>query len=101
MLVIEVKKYDGDSFQTRINATVEEVARYYFPISEVKEIDILHGGDEETDGYIKTPYNIYRVSEEDREKYNLYDNIRLAFAIFHKDTKETEKMSCGLCRIGV
>ena len=71
MLVINVKKYDGDYFQTRINATIEEVAHYYFPISEIKEIEILQGGDEETDSY----------------------------GIFYKGTEETKKMSCGLVRI--
>ena len=93
------KKYDGDYFQTRINATIEEVAHYYFPISEIKEIEILQGGDEETDSYIKTPYKIYRVSKEEQKEYNLYCNIRVAFGIFYKGTEETKKMSCGLVRI--
>ena len=44
MLEIRVNKVDGDYFYTRINADLEEVARYYFPNREIESIDILDGG---------------------------------------------------------
>ena len=44
-MLINVKLQDGDSILTRINGSLEDVARYYFQRKEVKEIKILNAAE--------------------------------------------------------
>lgn len=101
MVTIKVS-LKNDYFITRITGTLEEIAKYYFSFHsmEVETIEILEGGSYEDEYTRRTPLKIYRMSEEEREKSNLFNNIRYSFRVeYLKSQAESEIMSCGLCRI--
>lgn len=105
MLEIKVNKKDGDYFCTRINADLEEVAKYYFDYhnSQVESIDILNGGIED-DGMNKViPLRIYVAYPEIVKKFELFYNVRLAYRIEYKeplpDGTTAVENSRGLCKI--
>lgn len=101
MMTIKVNLKDN-YFVTRINGTLEEIAKYYFsfPGMEIDTIDILEGGSYEDEYTRRTPLKLYRVSEEERETNNLFNNIRYSFQVeYLKGQAENGIMSCGLCRI--
>lgn len=99
MLAIKVILKD-DEFSTRINATLEEVARYYFPIKAVQKIEILSGGVVETEYFKKIPLEIYRVPQEEVDEFQLWNNIRLRFYCeYKKGQAKNEYSSSGLCNI--
>lgn len=99
MMTIKVNLKD-DCIITRINADLEEIAKYYFPRQEVESIEILEGGSY-TDEYIRrTPLKIYRITDKERERFQLFNNIRYSFRVeYLKGQEENEITSCGLCRI--
>nr|DAP73888.1 MAG TPA: hypothetical protein [Caudoviricetes sp.] len=102
MMLINVKLQDGDSILTRINGSLEDVARYYFPRKEVKEIKILNAAEnrQEFTGGIQIPTRIYRATKEEIEEFQLFNNIRYEFSVIYTENPEwNEKRSCGLCRI--
>ena len=103
MLEIRVNKVDGDYFYTRINADLEEVARYYFPNREIESIDILDGGVMENEFFKKTPERILRADPEIAEAFELYNNIRMSYKVEYKkplpDGTTEVISSCGLCRL--
>lgn len=105
MLEIKVNKKDGDYFCTRINADLEEIAKYYFDRhnSQVESIDILNGGIEDDEVNKVIPLRIYVVDPEIIKKYELYCNVRLAYRIEYKEPlpngTTTVESSCGLCKI--
>lgn len=96
MMLIKVIENNKDSVITRVNGSLKEIARYYFQNDEIKEIQILKAEDEETEWYIKYPLKIYRASKEEIERYELEYTIRCIYVVYHKDTEETEEISCGL-----
>lgn len=99
MMLIKVNLKD-DEIITRINGDLEEVAKYYFPQKEVVSIEILEGGEFENEYYKQTPLEIYRVSKEEIEEFQLYNNIRYSFRMDYKQGQaESHETSCGLCRI--
>ena len=84
MLLIKVKT-EADEIITRINGTLEEIARYYSPRKEVKEIEILDGAEsEETEFYKKTPTMLYRATDEEIRTFDLFYNIRQCYKIEYK-----------------
>ena len=103
MLEIRVNKVDGDYFYTRINADLEEVARYYFPNREIDSIDILDGGILENEYVRKTTESIWRADPEIVEEFELYNNIRMSYKVEYKtplpDGTTEVISSCGLCGI--
>lgn len=99
MLTIKVNLKD-DYFITRINADLEEVAKYYFPRREVESIDILSGGSFTDEFVRRVPLKIYRVTDEEMRHFDLFNNIRYSFRVeYLKGQAENEITSCGLCRI--
>lgn len=100
-MTIKVNLKD-DYFITQINGTLEEIAKYYFSFSgmEVETVEILKGDYYEDEYTRRTPLKIYRVSKEEREKNDLFNNIRYSFQVeYLKGQAENEITSCGLCRI--
>ena len=102
MMTIKVN-FKDDSVITRINGTLEEVAKHYFPQPEVESIDILDGGKvQENECFRRTVTRLYRVSPEE-QKIDLYYNIRAAYKIEYKPEYKSEckdrKESCGFLRI--
>lgn len=96
MMIIRIKKTDGDTITTKINGTVKEIAEYYFQMHDVVEVEFLHGGDFENDYFIKTPLKLYKPRKDEIERFQLSYNVRCIYSIFYKDTKETEEISCGI-----
>lgn len=100
MMTIKINFINNDYTITRINGTLEEIAKYYFPRKEVKNIEILEGGEFENEFYKQTPLSIYRITEQEREEFQLYDNIRYSFRMDYKQGQaESHVTSCGLCHI--
>lgn len=95
-MLIKIKKTDGDTITTKINGTVKEIAEYYFKMHDVEEVEFLSGGKMENDFYIETPIKLYKAAEDEIERFQLFYKVRYIFSIFHKDTKETEEISCGI-----
>ena len=77
MLEIRVNKVDGDYFYTHINASLEETAKYYFPMQDVESIDILSGGTDENEFRIIQPLKLYREIPDVIKKYDLFYDVRL------------------------
>ena len=103
MMTIKVN-FKGDSITTRINGTLEEVAKHYFSQTEVESIDILDGGQEyENEYFRRTLIKLYRVGPEEQKEYDLYYNIRAAYKIEYKPEYRNEyrdrEESCGFLRI--
>ena len=101
MMTIKINLKD-DYIITRINADLEEIAKYYFkfPGMEVESIDILEGGSWENEYIRRTPLKIYKASPEEMECFQLFNNIRYSFRVeYLKGQAEDEITSCGLCRI--
>ena len=103
MMTIKVN-FKDDSITTRINITLEEVAKHYFSQPEVESIDILDGGqDFENEYFRRTVTRLYRVSPEEQKEFDLYYNIRAAYKVEYKPEykakyKDREE-SCGFLRI--
>ena len=103
MMTIKVN-FKGDSITTRINGTLEEVAKHYFSQPEVESIDILEGGQEyENEYFRRTLIKLYRVGPEEQKEYDLYYNIRAAYKVEYnpqyKDQYNDREESCGFLRI--
>lgn len=102
MLEIRVNKTDY-YFYTKINADLEETAKYYFQMHDVESIDILRGGTFENEFFKKTPIQIWKADPEIVEEFELNYNIRLSYRVDYKnplpDGTTTIENSCGLCRI--
>ena len=102
MMTIKVN-FKDDSITTRINGTLEEVAKHYFSQPELESIDILEGGqDFENEYFRRTVTRLYRVSPEE-QKIDLYYNIRADYKIEYKpeykDQYSDREESCGFLRI--
>ena len=102
MMTIKVN-FKDDSITTRINGTLEEVAKHYFSQPEVESIDILDGGKvQENEYFRRTVTRLYRVSPEE-QKIDLYYNIRADYKIEYKpeykDQYSDREESCGFLRI--
>lgn len=99
--------YKDDEVLTRINGTVEEIAKNYFWNADVLRIKLLEGFEEDTEYFTKTLTEIYRAEKKDIEEFQLYNNIRVAYKVLYKKhdgfgydmTGETITSSCGLMRI--
>lgn len=104
MMLIKVKLKD-DEIITRINGTLEEIARYYFPIQDVEEIEIIEGGElNETEYYKMIATLLYRAPKEQVEKYQLSHNIRYCYKIEYNPECvekgcENYTVSAGLCNV--
>ena len=103
MMTIKIKMVN-DEIVTRINGTLEEVARYYFPNKEVIEIEILEGGAiNETEYFTATATRIYRAPAEDVKTFQLFNNIRYDYKVEYKNDYILEyddyKSSAGLCNV--
>ena len=96
MMIIRIKKTDGNTITTKINGTIKEIARYYFQMHDVDEVEFLHGGETENDYFVKTPIKLYKPGKDEIERFQLTYKVRCIFSFFHKDTKETEEISCGI-----
>lgn len=102
MMTIKVN-LKNDYIITRINGTLEEVAKHYFSQPEVESIDILDGGKvQENEYFRRTVTRLYRVSPEE-QKIDLYYNIRADYKIEYKPEYKgrynDRKESCGFLRI--
>ena len=102
MMTIKVN-FKDDSITTRINGTLEEVAKHYFSQPEVESIDILDGGKvQENEYFRRTVTRLYRVSPEE-QKIDLYYNIRAAYKIEYRPEYRNEyrdrEESCGFMKI--
>ena len=102
MMTIKVN-FKDDSITTRINGTLEEVAKHYFSQPEVESIDILDGGKvQENECFRRTVTRLYRVSPEE-QKIDLYYNIRADYKIEYKPEYKGQyndrEESCGFLRI--
>ena len=71
MMVIKVNYYNGDSTTTKINGTIEEIARYHFSRQEVKNIEILEGGEDVNEFRTVQPLEIYREDPEAIKEFEL------------------------------
>lgn len=103
MMTINIKLVD-DEIITRINGTIEEVARYYFQREEVVEIEILEGGVmNDTEYCTMTAMRIYRATEEEIKEFELWKNIRYDFKVEYKDDYMLDyddySASAGLCKV--
>lgn len=103
MMTIKIRLVD-DEIITRINGTLEEVARHYFPRKEVVEIEILEGGMmNDTEYCTMTATRIYRATEEEIKEFELWNNIRYDFKVEYKDDYILEyddySTSAGLCEV--
>lgn len=103
MLEIKVNKIDGVYFFTKINATLEEVAEYYFPREEVESVEILDGGNDVNEFRTVRPLEIFRADPAEIEKFQLAYNIRLKYAVLWVDSLPSgvSKIvsSCGLASV--
>lgn len=97
MLVIKVN-FDSDYILTKINGTLEEVAKYYFSNPKVKNIEIIEGGTFQNEYYKRIPTEIYRADEKDIAEFELIYNIRLRYIMDYVDGN-TINTSCGLCKV--
>ena len=96
--------FKNDSITTRINGTLEEVAKHYFSQSDVESIDILDGGQVQENEYLtRTITRLYRVNQEEQKEFDLYYNIRAAYKVEYKPEYKEQysdrKESCGFLRI--
>lgn len=103
MMTIKIRLVD-DEIITRINGTLEEAARYYFPRKEVVEIEILEGGVmNDTEYCTMTATRIYRATEEEIKEFELRNNIRYDFKVEYKGDYILEyddySTSAGLCKV--
>lgn len=103
MMTIKIKMVN-DEIVTRINGTLEEVAKYYFPNKKVVEIEILEGGTiNDTEYCTTTATRIYKAPEEDMKTFQLLNNIRYDFKVEYKNEYILEyddyKSSAGLCNV--
>lgn len=100
MKLLRIRLNNGDEIVTRIMATFEEIASYYFPRKEVKEIEIIDGGIEESELCKRTMLKIYRASDDEIECGDLFYNIRMEY--FEESKVGAFKpyiTTCGLARI--
>lgn len=84
MLEIKVNKIGGDYCFTRINANLEETAKYYFSMHDIESIDILSGGTVEDEFCITQPLKMYREIPENIKKYDLFYDVRLTCKTTYK-----------------
>lgn len=102
-MLIKVKLKD-DEIVTRINGTLEEIARYYFPNKDVEEIEIIEGGELNENEYLKmTATLLYRASKKEVEEFQLTHNIRYCYKVEYKLEYREEykdyKASAGLVNV--
>ena len=98
MLTIKVNKKD-DAIHTKITGSLEEIANHYFVDPEVESINILEGGEHETEFIKQIPLLLYRTPEQDMKDFDLIYNIRYQYATVRKSTGECELSTAGLCII--
>ena len=103
MMTIKIKMVN-DEIITRINGTLEEIARYYFANKEVVEIEIIDGGIiNETEYCTTTATRIYKVPDEEVKEFQLWNNIRYDFKVEYKNDYILEydnyTTSAGLCNV--
>ena len=103
MMTIKVN-FKDDSITTRINGTLQEIAKHYFSQTEVESIDILDGGQEyENEYFRRTLIKLYRVGPEEQKEFDLYYNIRADYKIEYKPEYKWQyndrEESCGFLRI--
>lgn len=84
MLEIKVNKIDGDYFCTRINASLEEMAKYYFRNSDVATVEILSGGADVNEFRTVQPLKLYREAPKIINKYDLFYDVRLVLRTTYK-----------------
>ena len=84
MLEIKINKIDGDYFCTRINASLEEMAKYYFRNSDVATVEILSGGEDVNEFRTVQPLKLYREAPEIINKYDLFYDVRLVLRTTYK-----------------
>lgn len=77
MFEIKVNKVNGDYFYTKINADLEELAKYYFSMQDIESIDILSGGAVETEFCTVQPLKLYRETPETIKEHELFYDIIL------------------------
>lgn len=99
MMTIKVNLKD-DHIITRINGSLEDIAKYYFPRKEVESIEILEGGISENEYFRQIPLEIYRVSKEEIEEFQLHYNIRYRYKMEYKQGQAKDYISSsGLYRV--
>ena len=103
MMTIKIKMVN-DEIVTRINGTLAEIARYYFPNKEVVEIEIIDGGIiYDTEYCTTTATMIYKVPDEEVKEFQLWNNIRYDFKVEYKNDHILEydnyTTSAGLCNV--
>lgn len=103
MMTIKVN-FKDDYTITRINGTLEEVAKYYFSQPDIESIDILDGGKVQENEYLtRTITRLCRVSPEEIKEFDLYYNIRAAYKVEYKPEYRNEyrdrEESCGFMKI--
>ena len=96
----------NDSIKTQVNGTLEEMAEHYFSQPEVENIEILDGGQDYENEYLRrTLIKLYRASPEEIKEFDSYYNIRAAYKIEYKpeyeDQFEDREESFGFLRIEV
>lgn len=85
MMVIRVIKAD-DELITKINGTVEEIAKYYFPDPTVQRIEFLEGAPVDGNEYYqKTVLALYRAPEAEIKEFDLQYNIRMEYRVDYKE----------------
>lgn len=84
MLEIKVNKTNGDYFYTKINASLEEMAKYYFRNSDVATVEILGGGEDVNEFRTVQPLKLYRETPETINKYDLFYDVRLVLRTTYK-----------------
>lgn len=103
MMTIKVN-FKDDYTITRINGTLQEIAKHYFSQPEVESIDILDGGqDYESEYFRRILTKLYRVRPEEQKELDLYYNVRAAYRIEYKPEYRNEyrdrEESCGFMKI--
>lgn len=109
MKTIKINYNNGDHTITKINGTLEEVARHYFGTSwggkEVISIEILEAGNWifENEYFVNTPLKIYLEDSEIIKEFDLQYNIRKEYKTEYKGEYKQEykdfTTSCGFMNI--
>lgn len=102
-MIIKVN-FKDDSITTRISGTLQEIAAHYFSQTEVESIDILEGGQDFENEYLRrTVTRLYRVSPEEQKEFDLYYNIRASYKIEYRPEYRNEyrdrEGNCGFVKI--
>lgn len=84
MLKIKVNNIKGDYFYTKTNASLEEMAKYYFANPEITTVEILGGGADVNEFRTVQPLKLYREVPETISKYDLFYDVRLVLRTTYK-----------------